>query len=102
LVLLTSDGLLAGGITAMVIKWLYMEQFPGLLNNGDIFLYTERILYRICYRNWGLKLTTEWPPYLLDLNSIENIWAMMKIVITNNYPKLQNALDNEPTLLLLI
>jgi transposase len=44
----------------------------------------------------------EWPLYSLDLNPIENIWAIMKTIISKDHPKLQNALDNDQTLLLLI
>ena len=39
LVPLTTDSSSAGGgITATVIRQLYIEQLPGLLNEGDIFM----------------------------------------------------------------
>lgn len=81
LVPLTSDGPSAGGgITATVIKQLYMEQLPGLLSNRDIFMqdnapvHTAHII-RNLLRELGLEIM-EWPPYSPDLNPIENIWAM--------------------------
>jgi transposase len=44
----------------------------------------------------------EWPPYSLDLNPIENLWAIVKTIIFNDYPELRNASDNDSTLSQLI
>lgn len=36
-----------------------------------------------------------WPPYLLDLNLIENLWLILKIIIRHDHSELNNALDND-------
>ncbi|KAE8550201.1 hypothetical protein EYB25_006422 [Talaromyces marneffei] len=107
LVPLTSDGSSAGGgITATVIRQLYMEQLPELLDNGDIFMQDNAPVHRAhiirdLLRELGLDIM-EWPPYSPDLNPIKNIWAIMKTIIINDHPELQNAPDNDQTLYALI
>jgi transposase len=104
---LTSDGSFkGGGITVTIIKQVYIEQLPELLSNKDIFIQDNTPVHRThiirdLLRELGLE-TMEWPPYSPDLNPIENIWAIMKTIITNDYPELQNAPDNDQTLCTLI
>lgn len=43
-----------------------------------------------------------WPPYLLDLNPIENLWALMKAEIYRAHPKLLDAPDTIATVPLLV
>lgn len=39
-----------------------------------------------------------WPPYLPDLNLIENLWALVKAEIYLLYLELEDAPDNKDTL----
>jgi transposase len=40
----------------------------------------------------------KWPPYSLDLNLIENIWALLKAEIYRRYLELKEALNTVETL----
>jgi hypothetical protein len=40
----------------------------------------------------------KWPLYSLDLNPIENIWAILKAEIYRRYPELKEALNIVETL----
>ena len=39
-----------------------------------------------------------WPPYLPDLNPIENLWALMKAIIYERHPELERAANIEEVL----
>ena len=39
----------------------------------------------------------DWPPYLPDLNPIENLWALLKRKIYEHYPDLLHADDSNET-----
>jgi transposase len=92
-VLLTPDGSSAGGgITATVIRQLYIDQLLELLTEGDIFMQDNAPVHRAriirdLLQELGL-MTMEWPLYSLDLNPIENIWAIIKIIIHKDHPEL--------------
>jgi transposase len=40
----------------------------------------------------------EWPLYSLDLNPIENLWALIKAEIYRLHPELEYAVNNDDTL----
>jgi transposase len=43
-----------------------------------------------------------WPPYLPDLNPIENLWAILKMKIYELHPELEHATNSVDTLYQLI
>ena len=103
LVLLDSDPNSArGGVTSAVIYNTYKAFLPELLQPNDIFMhnnalvYTARIMQRIL-NELGIKVMI-WPPYLPDLNLIENLQALIKAIIYERYPELENAPDMVDTL----
>jgi transposase len=59
-------------------------------------VHTVRIVQRLL-QELGIEVMI-WPPYLPDLNPIENLWAIMKQEIYKLYPDLEHAPDTADTL----
>jgi transposase len=75
-----------GGITSWVIHSVYEAFLPELLQPGDIFMHdgasvhTARII-RSLLSDMQIQVMV-WPPYSPDLNPIENLWAVMKGIMS--------------------
>lgn len=95
-----------GGVTSQVIQDLYQAFLPEFIGPDDIFMqdnapvHTARIVKQVL-KDFHIQVMV-WPPYLPDLNLIENLWAIMKQGIYKLYPELEHAPDTEETLRLLI
>ena len=67
----------------------------------NALVHTVRIVKRVLEALDNIEVM-DWLPYLSDLNSIENIWTLMKVEIYCNYLELETVDDIEETLFLLI
>ena len=94
------------GVTSSIISDLYQSYLPDIVHPGDIFMhdntpvYTAAIIQTIL-AELGVEVMI-WPPYSLDMNPIENLWALMKSIIYECYPELEKAPNNRETLIIII
>ena len=56
-------------------------------------IYTARII-KAFLEEKGIEVV-EWPSHLQDLNSVENLWVMLKRKIHEQYPELLEADDSD-------
>lgn len=91
-----------GGINSTHIEALYRAWLPEFVFEGDIFMHdgasvhTAGIVQQLL-QDLGIEVM-DWPPYVPDLNPIENLWAIMKQEIYKLYPELEHAPDTSDTL----
>ena len=52
------------------------------------------MVYRLCY-----TVLRNWPPYSLDLNPIEHVWARLRDMLEEVDPLLHEAIGNSAALL---
>ena len=85
-----------GGVTGAVVLDCLQENLPTICLPGSIFIldnastHTAKIV-QDWLSEWakenGVEVL-EWPPYLPDLNPIENVWYILKAEIMRQYPEL--------------
>jgi hypothetical protein len=91
-----------GGVTARVYREILDQYLPPILGIGSIFMqdnapiHTANII-KEWFASQGID-TMDWPPYSLDLNPIENLWALLKAEMYIMYPELVSAPNNIETL----
>ena len=95
-----------GGVTAQVYKAVLNQHLPLVLRFSTIFIHDNAPIYTAhIIKEWleeqGIDVM-EWLPYSLDLNLIENLWALLKAEMYRLYPELVGAPNNAETLDLLI
>jgi transposase len=95
-----------GGVTGRVIRDVYTNFLPTIMEPNDIFMHDgasthTAIIVRTVLLEMGITIM-RWPPYSPDLNPIENLWAIMKAEIYRLRPELEYLEDTVATLALLI
>jgi transposase len=95
-----------GGITARVYQEVLSTYLRPILYLHDIFMHDGASIHTAhLIRDWLLEHRIEvmdWPPYSLDLNPIENVWALLKAEIYRRCPYLIDAPNTIATLEILI
>lgn len=83
------------GVSARVIYQLYMDELPGLMEDGDIFMHDNAPVHKAkiiqdLLRQIGVEVM-DWRPYSPNLNSMENLWSLLKREIYRLHPHLLHA-----------
>lgn len=98
-----------GSVSSRTIEELYRRVLPTLLNSLDhnaIFQQDNAPVHTAYIVQDTLNELEceimEWPPYLPDLNPIENLQALLKAEILKRYPELMHLPNSVSTLDLLL
>ncbi|CZT13847.1 uncharacterized protein RAG0_17344 [Rhynchosporium agropyri] len=91
-----------GGVTSWVIRNLYAAFLPDIIVEGGEFMHDgagphRGNIVKQILREMNIRVMS-WPPYSLDLNPIENLWALMKVELYRLHPELEHAPDTDATL----
>jgi hypothetical protein len=82
-----------GGVIAKVYLEVLAEYLPIILEYNSIFIQDNAPIYKAhkvteFFAEIGIEVMA-WPPYLPDLNPIENLWKILKAEIDRVYPELK-------------
>ena len=81
-----------GGYSAHSYQLVLEDQIPQYWQPGLVFMQDNALIYTVGkIKKWFKDesiTTTDWPPYLPDLNPIKHVWAKLKLWILEHYPEL--------------
>ena len=95
------------GVIASVVLVTLQDALPEILEEGMFFIQDNALVYKVCLvqewlTNWAYKngvKVIDWPPYLPNLNPIENLWKLFKNAICDKFPELLDMPKNQNSLL---
>lgn len=92
-----------GGVSGRIVLETLQDHLPTICSPGFIFI-QDNVSTHSCklvqgwLKEWAAENGVElidWPPYLPDLNPIENVWHILKSEIMAQYPHLADLPKND-------